>query len=56
LRTKETPTRFINGAEYHETYPWIEIEMIPNAGRLLLYQHCQMVIPRLAEAAKRAMT
>jgi DNA-binding NarL/FixJ family response regulator/pimeloyl-ACP methyl ester carboxylesterase len=65
LKAKGTPTWFINGAddpatdmptiaEYRETYPWIEIDVIANAGQMLIYQHYDTVIPRLAAAAKQA--
>ncbi len=65
LAAKGTPTWFVNGgedpssdmatiAEYREAYPWIEIEVIPNAGQLLIYQHYGTVLPKLAAAAKRA--
>lgn len=60
-----TPTWFVNGgedpamdiatiSEYREAFPWIDIEVIPNAGQMLIYQHFDKVIPRLAAAAKRA--
>ncbi|WP_298862215.1 LuxR C-terminal-related transcriptional regulator [uncultured Sulfitobacter sp.] len=66
LRAKDVPTSFINGnddpstdvvtiAEYRETYPWIEIEIIPEAGQLLIYQHFDTVIPKLADAAKKVI-
>lgn len=62
---KDTPTWFMNGAEdpstdiatiseYRETYPWIDIEVIPNAGQMLIFQHFKTIIPKLAAAAKRA--
>jgi len=65
MAAQETKTWFISGAEdpaadmatiaeYRENYPWVEIEVIQDAGQLLIYQHHEMVIPRLAEAAKRA--
>lgn len=65
IRAKNVPTSFINGnddpstdvatiAEYRETYPWIEVEVIQDAGQMLIYKHFDMVIPKLAEAAKRA--
>lgn len=58
-------TWFINGgedpavdvstiAEYREAYPWIEIEVIPGAGQLLIYQHYDRVIPKIAGAAMAA--
>lgn len=65
FKAKDTQTWFINGAEdpasdmgtvaeYRETYPWIDIEVIQDAGQLLIYQHFEHVLPRLAEAARRA--
>ncbi len=62
---RETPMWFINGAqdpsmdvptiaEYREAYPWIDIEVIADAGQLLIYQHYETVIPKIAAAAKRA--
>lgn len=64
-RSKGTKTWFVNGgedpatdtatiAEYRETYPWIDIEVIPNAGQLLVFQHYHTLIPRIAAAAKSA--
>jgi len=65
LLAKDTRTWFVNGgedpamdiatiAEYREAFPWIDIEVIPNAGQMLIYQHFEMLIPRFAAAAKRA--
>lgn len=65
MKCRATKTWFINGgqdpsmdvatiAEYREAFPWIEIDVIPDAGQLLLYQHFETVIPKVAEAAKRA--
>lgn len=65
LSCKGAKTQFINGAqdpsmdvatiaEYREAYPWIEIEVIPEAGQLLLYQHFEHVIPMVSKAAKQA--
>jgi hypothetical protein len=39
-------------AAYRETYPWIEIETIQEAGQLMIYQHFERIIPLLAKAAK----
>ncbi len=39
-------------AEYREAYPWIDIDVIPNAGQMLIYQHYDAVIPRIAQAAR----
>jgi DNA-binding CsgD family transcriptional regulator/pimeloyl-ACP methyl ester carboxylesterase len=41
-------------AAYRETYPWIDIEVIPEAGQMLIYQHFDRIIPELAEAARAA--
>lgn len=41
-------------AAYRETYPWIDIVVIPEAGQMMIYQHFEMIIPKLAEAAKAA--
>ncbi len=65
LDAKATPTWFVNGiedptldmatiAEYRETYPWIDIEVVPDAGQLMLYKHFENLIPRLANAAQNA--
>ncbi len=65
LKCQDKKIWFINGAqdpsmdvatiaEYREAYPSIEIEVIPEAGQLLMYQHYEYVIPLVAEAAKRA--
>lgn len=62
---KATPTRFINGAEdptqdtsviaaYRDVYPWIDIEVVHNAGQLLIYKHFAYVLPILADAARQA--
>ena len=37
-----------------EAYPWIEIEVLQNAGLALIYQKPDLLIPLMAEAAKRA--
>ncbi|MCR9139791.1 MAG: LuxR C-terminal-related transcriptional regulator [Alphaproteobacteria bacterium] len=58
-------TWFVNGAEdpatdiatiaeYREAYPWIKIEVVSDAGQLLLYQHFGDLIGRIADAAKAA--
>ncbi|MGJ8610854.1 MAG: LuxR C-terminal-related transcriptional regulator, partial [Octadecabacter sp.] len=65
IRAKATKTWFVNGtedpatdiatiSEFRETYPWINIEVFPNAGQLLLFQHYETLIPRIAEAARNA--
>lgn len=60
-------TWFVNGgedpatnvatiSEYRDAYPWIDIEVIPNAGQLLIYQHYQSLLPKVAEAANQAQS
>lgn len=66
LAAKGIKTSFINGgddpatnvatiSEYRDAYPWIDIEVIPNAGQLMIYQHYESLLPRVAEAANRAI-
>lgn len=38
-------------ASYREAYPWIEIEVIEDAGQLLFFQQFEYLIPRIAESA-----
>ena len=63
FQCKETKTWFVNGAEdpatdiatiaeYRETYPWIDIEVLPDAGQMLIFQRYDALIPRIADAAK----
>lgn len=40
--------------KFQEAYPWIEIEVVRNAGLALMYQEPEKLIPLMAEAAKRA--
>ncbi len=58
---KETKTWFINGAEdpatdvatiaeYREAYPWIDIDVIANAGQMLVYQHYDALLRRIADS------
>ena len=65
LNCTDTKIRFINGgqdpavdvatiAEYRDVYPWIDIEVIPDAGQMLIYQHYENLIPRIADAAMSA--
>ena len=42
-------------AAYRDTYPWIDIEVIPRAGQMMIYQHYARIIPKLAAAAKAAL-
>lgn len=37
-----------------DAYPWMEIEVVPKAGLALVFQKPEMLIPLMAEAAKRA--
>ncbi|WP_420860441.1 LuxR C-terminal-related transcriptional regulator [Algirhabdus cladophorae] len=66
LAAKNTPTWFVNGIEdpstdvatialYRETYPWIDIEVVQNAGQMLIYQHYETLIPQFAKAARAAL-
>jgi pimeloyl-ACP methyl ester carboxylesterase len=63
---KGTPTRFLCGAQdplmdiaaiaaYRETYPWIDIQVVENAGQMMIFQHYERIIPEMAEAAKSAV-
>ena len=63
---KDTPIWAINGAqdpavdmstiaEYREAYPWITFEVVDDAGQMLMFQKYEMLIPRLAQAARRAL-
>lgn len=65
--TKTIPTWFVIGAEdpatdvatiaaYRDAYPWIEIEVMQNAGQMLIFQRYDTLLPRLADAARRART
>ncbi len=65
IQAKATKIWFVNGAEdpstdiatiseYRETYPWIDIKVLPDAGQLMIFQHYEYLIPRIAEAAARA--
>ena len=65
LAAKATPTWLVNGAEdpardiamiaeNREAFPWIDIDVIPNGGQLLIFQHFKKIIPMLAAAANRA--
>ncbi len=64
-QAKGIKTWFINGiedpstdaatiAEYRDAYPWIDIQVLPNAGQMLIYSKFTEVIPRIAEAARAA--
>ncbi len=60
-------TWFVNGgedpatdvatiSEYRDAYPWIDIEVIANAGQLMIYQHYEALLPRIAEAAQQRVS
>ncbi|EFL89935.1 LuxR C-terminal-related transcriptional regulator [Ahrensia sp. R2A130] len=60
-----TPICSFNGAEdpaedvsvvaaYRESYPWMNFEVVPDGGQLLMYQHYEKLIPRFAKAAHDA--
>lgn len=66
-KSKDTPIWFVNGMEdplydsatiaaYREQYPWINIETVEQGGQLLIFLQYKMLIPRIAEAARRAAT
>ncbi|WP_298361633.1 LuxR C-terminal-related transcriptional regulator [uncultured Litoreibacter sp.] len=61
----QTKVWFVNGgqdpatdiatiAEYRDSYPWIDIEVIPDAGQMLIYQHYEYLIPKIATASREA--
>lgn len=65
-KCSDIKTWFVNGAEdpatdiatiaeYREAYPWIEVEVIADAGQLLIFQHFEDLIPRIAKAAKSSL-
>lgn len=65
--TQNTKTWFMNAeedpamdmatiAEYREKYPWIDIEVVPNTGQMLLFQHFDKLLPKVAAAAITAQT
>lgn len=58
-RIKDTKTWFVNGvedpatdiatiAEYRDAYPWIDIEVVPNAGQMMIYQYYEVLLRRIA--------
>ena len=64
LKCAETNMWFVNGgqdpatdiatiSEYRETYPWIDIEVILDGGQMLVFQHFDTLIPRIAAAAQK---
>ena len=61
---RSTPTWFVSGlqdplgdaatiAAYRERFPWINIEVVEDAGQLLFFQQYKNLIPRFAEATQR---
>lgn len=61
---RNTPVWFVNGlqdplgdaatiAAYRERFPWINIEVVEDAGQLLFFQKYRDLIPRFSEAASR---
>lgn len=59
-KTRDVPGWYISGlqdplgdpatiAAYREAFPWIEIDVIEDAGQLLFFQCFQQLIPRIAE-------
>jgi pimeloyl-ACP methyl ester carboxylesterase/DNA-binding NarL/FixJ family response regulator len=66
IAARKTPIWSVNGAEdpsldvsviaeYRDKYPWIRFEVIEDAGQMLFYQHPDKLIPRIAEAAQKAL-
>ncbi|MCX7566650.1 LuxR C-terminal-related transcriptional regulator [Sulfitobacter sp. F26169L] len=62
---RHIPVRSYNGAEdpsvnvstlelYRQRYPWIEFNVLPDGGQMLIYQKYEMLIPIFAQAAQRA--
>lgn len=52
---EEDPTIDIGSiSKLQEAYPWIEFEVVPEAGLALIYQKPEKLIPLMADAAKRA--
>ncbi|MGJ8533749.1 MAG: LuxR C-terminal-related transcriptional regulator [Alphaproteobacteria bacterium] len=52
---EEDPTIDIGSIpKLQEAYPWIEFEVVPEAGLALIYQKPEKLIPLMADAAKRA--
>ncbi len=67
VAARAIPTWFVSGlqdplgdlgaiAAYRERFPWIAIDVIEDGGQLLFFQHFQSLIPKIADAAKRAAT
>lgn len=59
--TKDIPAWYVSGNEdplgdpatiaaYREAYPWIQIEVVENAGQLLFFQHFDHLVPRIADS------
>lgn len=56
ILAKEDPTIDVSAIpQYQEAFPWIDFEIVENAGLALMYQRYQQLIPLMAEAAKRAL-
>lgn len=64
LKCAETKMWFVNGgqdpatdiatiSEYRGTYPWIDIEVIVDGGQMLVFQHFDTLIPRIAAATQK---
>lgn len=52
----EDPTNDIGALpQYRKAFPWVEFEIVENAGLALMYQKPQKLISLMAEAAKRAI-
>ena len=61
---RDTPIRFVSGlqdplgdaatiAAYRERFPWINIDVIEDAGQLLFFQKYRELVPQFADAAQR---
>ncbi|MFK7901762.1 MAG: LuxR C-terminal-related transcriptional regulator [Nitratireductor sp.] len=51
---EEDPTTDLSGLpKLKENYPWIDFEVLPNAGLALIFQKADKIIPYMAKAAKQ---
>lgn len=52
---EEDPTVDLSALpKLNAAYPWMQLEVLPDAGLALVFQHPETLIPIMAEAAKRA--
>lgn len=65
-QTSDVPAWFVSGmqdplgdqatiAAYREVYPWIDIEVVEDAGQLLFFQQFENLIPRIAKSAHKPL-